>query len=124
MRWTTFPALLFAMVVGHPAMGQATDTGKFGEQTEFNFPVYEGEVDRPYIVIGKIDDNLRKHFAFQADPTKERIYAEIWERAQKIKADAVIHAKYGETRRTLFDHGRTPISGTAIKYTDGLKPQK
>ncbi|MFN5128980.1 MAG: heavy metal-binding domain-containing protein [Sphingomonadaceae bacterium] len=59
-----------------------------------------------------------------ASPSKEKIYAEIWERARKMGADAVINARFGETQRTMFDHGRTPISGTAIKYTDGLKPQK
>jgi hypothetical protein len=84
-------------------------------------PVFEGDVDRAYVVVGEVNDNLRKHFAFQADPTKEKIYAEIWERGRKMGADAVIHAKYGETRRTLFNNGRTPISGTAIRYTDAGK---
>lgn len=81
-------------------------------------PVYAGDVTRPYRIIGEIKDNLRKHFAFQESPTEEKIYAEIWERAQKLGADAVINARYGATERTLFNHGRTPISGTAIKFTD------
>lgn len=81
-------------------------------------PVFEGDVARPYVVVGEIRDNLRKPFAFMASPTKEKILAEIWERAKKLGADAVINARYGETKRTLLDHGRTPISGTAIKYTD------
>ena len=87
-------------------------------QTVKAVPVFEGDTDRPYVIVGEVKDNLRKHFNFQANPTKEKIYAELWERAQKMKADAVIHAKFGETRGTLFNHGRTPISGTAIKYTD------
>lgn len=85
--------------------------------------VYEGDVARPYVVVGEIRDNLRKPFAFMASPTKEKIYAEIWERARKMGADAVINARFGETRRTPFNHGRTPISGTAIKYTDDVKSQ-
>lgn len=79
-------------------------------------PVFEGDVDRPYRVIGEIRDNLRKHFAFQANPTKEKIHAELWERARKMGADAVINARYGPTQATAFNHGRTTISGTAIKF--------
>lgn len=81
-------------------------------------PVFEGDVKRPYVVIGQIKDNLRKPFAFLANPTTEKILAEIWERARKMGADAVINARFGKTERTMFNHGRTPISGTAIKYTD------
>ena len=83
-------------------------------------PVYAGDVDRPYKIIGEIRDNLRKHFAFQSSPSKDKIYAEIWERAQKMGADAVINARYGATERTPFNHGRTSISGTAIKFTDAV----
>jgi hypothetical protein len=85
-------------------------------------PVFAGDVTRPYVVIGEVNDNLRKPFAFMASPTKDKIYAEIWERARKMGADAVINARFGETQRTMFDHGRTPISGTAIKYTDSVVP--
>jgi hypothetical protein len=81
-------------------------------------PVYAGDVDRPYRVIGEIRDNMRKHFAFQSDPTPEKIYAELWERGRKMGADAVINARYGATERTMFNHGRTPISGTAVKFLD------
>jgi predicted Fe-Mo cluster-binding NifX family protein len=83
-------------------------------------PVFEGDIDRPYHVIGEIKDNLRKHFAFQANPTKEKIHAEIWERARKMGADAVIHARYGPTQATAFNHGRTAISGTAITFDDNV----
>ena len=81
-------------------------------------PVYEGGIDRPHHVIGQIDDNLRKPFGFLPNPSKEKILSEIRERARKMGADAVINFKYGETKRTLFNHGRTPISGTAIKFID------
>lgn len=121
MRWTALLAFLFVAVTGHPAMGQAIETAGSVESIPNAVPVYEGDVSRPYVVIGKIDDNLRKHFAFQANPTKVKIYAEIWERGRKLGADAVINAKFGQTVGTLFNHGRTPISGTAIKYTDGRK---
>ena len=121
MRWSTLPVFFVAGLVCHSTIGQANDSGNNCEKIELAVPVYEGDIGQSYSIIGKIDDNLRKHFAFQANPTKEKIYAEIWERGRKMGADAVIHAKYGETRRTLFNNGRTPISGTAIRYTDAGK---
>jgi hypothetical protein len=82
-------------------------------------PVYEGDIDRPYEVVGQIKDNLRKELPFMPNPSKEKIFAEIWERAKKMGADAVINAHFGPTKSTPFNNGRTPISGTAIKFTDG-----
>lgn len=87
-------------------------------------PVYPGDVDRPYKVVGEIRDNLRKHFAFQSDPTEKKIYEELWERGRKMGADAVIHARYGPTKATLFNNGKTPIAGTAIKFADGVDHSK
>lgn len=121
MRWTTPIIFIFIAATGYPSIGQASELAASAENTTISVPVYEGDVSRRYVIIGKIDDNLRKHFAFQANPTKTKIYAEIWERGRKMGADAVINAQFGHTVGTLFNHGRTPISGTAIKYTDGGK---
>lgn len=118
MRWTTLLTLFFVFAMATPVMPESSDTLDVKQQIQPAIPVFEGNIDRPYRIIGKIEDNLRKHFAFQANPTKEKIYAEIWERARKMGADAVIDVKYGPTVGTLFNHGRTPISGTAIRFTD------
>lgn len=119
MRRAARLSCLVAILPLHPAnsANQHIDVA-----VETAVPVFQGNVKRPYVVIGHIKDNLRKPFAFMADPTKEKIYAEIWERGRKMGADAVINARYGETKRTLFNHGSTPISGTAIKYTNEGKP--
>lgn len=115
VKLRVFVSLLF-VVGGPPAAlaGEAYSTP----------PVYAGELTRPYEVVGEICDNLRKHFAFQADPSKEKIYAEIWERARKMGADAVINARFGPTEKTPFNHGRTAISGIAIRFTDKSAPDK
>ena len=89
--------------------------------SETAIPVFKGDSARPYIVVGEIKDNLRKPFALMANPSEDKILAEIWERARKMGADAVINARFGKTERTILNHGRTPISGTAIKYTDGKR---
>ena len=118
MRWATLSALFFVLSIATPSLGQSINTLDANLKTRPAISVFEGDSDRPYRIIGKIDDNLRKHFAFQANPTKEKIYAEIWERGRKMGADAVINVRYGPTVGTLFNHGRTPISGTAIRFTD------
>lgn len=112
MRWIFALSLFLLFLLNGGALAQTGNA----------VPVFEGDADRPYVVVGEIKDNLRKHFAFQANPSKEKIYAELWERARKMKAEAVIFAKFGETKGTLFNHGRTPIAGTAIRYT-GHKTQ-
>lgn len=118
MRLILLLPLLFSAA---PAIAQQANLHNADAQHKIALadpPVYAGDVERPYRVIGEIRDNLRKHFAFQADPTQEKIYAEIWERGRKIGADAVINARYGATERTMFNHGRTPISGTAVKFLE------
>jgi hypothetical protein len=113
--------LLAVMAVGKQAIADKAAVQANAEIADP--PVYAGDLDRPYRVIGEIRDNLRKHFAFQADPTQEKIYAELWERGRKMGADAVINARYGATERTMFNHGRTPISGTAVKFLEAKGDQ-
>ena len=110
--------LVYVLLVTLPLAPAHSESRDLISAVETGLPVFEGDVKRPYVVIGQIKDNLRKPFAFLPNPTAEKILAEIWERARKMGADAVINARFGKTERTLFNHGRTPISGTAIKYTD------
>ncbi len=123
MRLCLVPPFLFLAISASAQPTSADGHGKHATAALANPPVYAGDLDRPYQVIGEIRDNLRKHFAFQADPTQEKIYAELWERGRKMGADAVINARYGATERTMFNHGRTPISGTAIKFVNGQSGQ-
>ena len=113
--------LVYVLLVTLPLCAGYTESRDVAIAVEADLPVFEGDVKRPYVVVGQIKDNLRKPFAFLPNPTIEKILAEIWERARKMGADAVINARFGKTERTMFNHGRTPISGTAIKYTDVSK---
>jgi hypothetical protein len=117
MRLILLPLALILSASASNSANSATNPCD-GAPPLLNPPVYEGDIDCPYHVIGEIKDNLRKHFAFQADPTQQKIYAELWERGRKMRADAVINARYGATERTMFNHGRTPISGTAVKFLE------
>src|SRR5687768_13810684 len=72
--------------------------------------------DRPYTVLGEVKAGVRKATVFSKSPSQEKIYKELWERAEKLGADAVINAKYGDAHVTLTSWGKTNATGTAIKF--------
>ncbi|OYU15911.1 MAG: hypothetical protein CFE37_03880 [Alphaproteobacteria bacterium PA4] len=72
--------------------------------------------DRPYDVLGEIKAGVRKASMFSAEPSQAKIYKELWERAEKLGADAVINARYGEPHMTLTSDGKTNATGTAIRF--------
>lgn len=81
-------------------------------------PVFPNDItDRPYTVIGEVKAGVRKATIFSKEASQTKIYRELWERAEKLGADAVIKATYGDSRVTAFSWGKTPATGTAIKFT-------
>jgi uncharacterized protein YbjQ (UPF0145 family) len=52
---------------------------------------------------------------FALRPVK-KVYKELWERAEKMGADAVINAKYGDSHISAFSWGKTNATGTAVKF--------
>lgn len=80
-------------------------------------PVIAGDIiDRPYRVIANIETNVRKLTVFEKDPSEEKVYRELWERARRVGADAVVNAKYGETLYGGWTWGRRHASGQAVKF--------
>ena len=80
-------------------------------------PVIPGDInDRPYRVVGEIKTAVRKMTVFEKDPSEAKVYRELWERARKLGADAVVNAKYGETLYGGWTWGRRHASGQAIKF--------
>ena len=80
-------------------------------------PVFPYDLpDRPYTVLGEVKAGVRKATVFSKSPSQEKIYKELWERAEKLGADAVINAKYGDAHVTLTSWGKTNATGTAIKF--------
>ena len=81
-------------------------------------PVFAGDItDRPYTVIGEVKAGVRKATVFSKSSSEPKIYRELWERAEKLGADAVINAKYGNSHVSLVSWGKTNATGTAIKFT-------
>jgi uncharacterized protein YbjQ (UPF0145 family) len=82
-------------------------------------PVIAGDItDRPYTVVGQITAGVRKATVFSKSSSPEKIYRELWERGQKMHADAVIHANFGKAHVAAMSWGQTTATGTAIKFTD------
>ncbi|MCP3735945.1 heavy metal-binding domain-containing protein [Sphingomonas sp. RP10(2022)] len=83
-------------------------------------PVFAGDItDRPYRVIGDVSAGVRKATIFSKSASEQKVYRELWERARKMGADAVIHASYGRSHVTAISWGKTNATGTAVKFTDG-----
>jgi uncharacterized protein YbjQ (UPF0145 family) len=81
-------------------------------------PVYPYDIkDRPYQVLGEVKAGVRKATIFSKSADQKKIYHELWERGQKLGADAVIKAGYGESHVTAFSWGSTAATGVAIKFT-------
>ena len=86
---------------------------------QYGVPVFPGDItDRPYVVVGEVKAGVRKATVFSGAASEKKIYRELWERAEKMGADAVINAKYGESHVALTSWGKTNATGTAVRFTD------
>lgn len=89
----------------------------YAEIRAMSVPVISGDInDRPYRVVGNIEAKVRKVTVFEKDPSEAKVYRELWERARKLGADAVVNAKYSETLYGGWTWGRRHASGQAIKF--------
>jgi uncharacterized protein YbjQ (UPF0145 family) len=81
-------------------------------------PVFPHDItDRPYEVIGEVKAKVRKATVFSKSASQKKIYKELWERARKKGADAVINANYGDSHISAMSWGQTNAKGTAIRFT-------
>lgn len=84
---------------------------------EVGVPVFPYDFkDRPYDVVGEVKAGVRKATAFSKSPSQAKIYRELWERAEKLGADAVVNASYGDAHVSAFSWGKANAKGTAIRF--------
>lgn len=104
-----------ALLAAMPLQAQPT----VNEPSLVPVPVYANDIpDRRYVAIGMVYADVRKPTVFSKPSSQAKIYRELWERAQKLGADAVINANYGKAHITALSWGSTTASGTAIRFTD------
>ena len=118
MKKLVLIASILAAAAAQPAFAGDKKAKSFVVVNEdFGVPVFPYEIkDRPYEVVGEVKAGVRKATAFSKSPSQEKIYKELWERAEKLGADAVINASYGDAHITAFSWGKTNAKGTAIKF--------
>ncbi len=98
----------------------SADTAKPLVNDDVGVPVFPYDItDRPYKVLGEVKAGVRKATAFSKSPSQAKIYRELWERGQKMGADAVIKASYGDAHMSAFSWGKANATGVAVKF---LKP--
>jgi uncharacterized protein YbjQ (UPF0145 family) len=113
------------LVLAAPVVAQNVELMRgYANLITLNPPVTEADItDRPYRVIGRIETVVRKVTIFGKNPSREKVFRELWERGRKMGADAVIQARYV---RQDFDAAANPIlegtsrgeraSGVAVKF--------
>lgn len=117
-RHTALAAIL-AITVAPAAMAKDKPAKTYVVVNEdVGVPVFPNDItDRPYTVIGEVKAGVRKATIFSKEAPQVKIYRELWERAEKMGADAVIKAQYGNSHVTAMSWGKTNATGTAIKFT-------
>lgn len=123
MRITT--SIVLGLLAVSPAIGQTPAAGSPVINEDVGVPVFPYDItDRPYKVLGEVEAGVRKATVFSKSPSQEKIYKELWERARKLGADAVVKAQYGDAHVTAFSWGKANATGTAIKFLPaGSVPQ-
>ena len=116
MKWTAL-AVVAAMAAAQPAMAKKARTYVVNNEA-VGVPVFPHDItDRPYTVIGEVKAGVRKATVFSKAASQKKIYRELWERARKKGADAVINASYGDSHISAMSWGKTNAKGTAIRFT-------
>jgi uncharacterized protein YbjQ (UPF0145 family) len=86
---------------------------------EVGVPVFPHDItDRPYEVLGEVKAGVRKATIFSKEASQKKIYRELWERAERLGADAVINATYGDSHISAMSWGKTNATGTAVRFTN------
>ena len=115
-------AILFAVVPAAASFANEPAKTNVMVNEDVGVPVFPYAItDRPYTVLGEVQAGVRKATIFSKEASQPKIYRELWERAQKLGADAVINAKYGDSHVTFMSWGKTNATGTAIKFTGPAK---
>lgn len=116
MKKLLFVASCLAFAVAQPAIAGGKKEFVVVNET-VGVPVFPHDFkDRSYEVLGEVKAGVRKATVFSKSPSQEKIYKELWERAEKLGADAVINATYGDAHVTAFSWGKSNAKGTAIKF--------
>lgn len=107
------------LAVAAPAIAAKPARAFVVTNPDVGVPVFPNDItDRPYKVLGTVKASVRKATIFSNEASQAKIYRELWERADKLGADAVVKASYGNSHVTALSWGATSAEGTAVKFED------
>ncbi|WP_425514742.1 heavy metal-binding domain-containing protein [Aquisediminimonas profunda] len=120
MKVSNLIAVTLLAVTGlQPAVAKEAPKAYVVVNEDVGVPVFPYDItDRPYKVLGEVTAGVRKATVFSKEASQAKVYRELWERGEKMGADAIINAKYGDSHISAFSWGKTNATGTAIKFTD------
>ena len=80
-------------------------------------PVTDSDInDRPYRIVGEVRAEVRKATIFSRAPSRDKVFRELWERAVRLGADAVVNARAAGARVTALSWGSRRSIGQAVKF--------
>ncbi len=124
MRSTLILLFAIAAAFAAPAFGKPQRPFVIVNE-DVGVPVFADDLaDRPHVVIGEVRAGVRKGSSLGHDADQAKIYRELWERAEKMSADAVINARYGDAHVSAFSWGKTNATGTAIRFLPGASAKE
>ena len=110
-------AVMLSVASAQPSLAKKPQRTFVVVNEEVGVPVFPHDItDRPYEVVGEVKAGVRKATIFSKEASQGKIYRELWERAEKLGADAVINATYGDSHVTALSWGQTNAKGTAIRF--------
>ena len=116
-NWTAI-AVVATLGAAQPALAKKAPNAYVVNNEAVGVPVFPHDItDRPYTVVGEVEAGVRKATVFSKAASQKKIYRELWERARKLGADAVINATYGDSHISAMSWGKTNAKGTAIRFT-------
>lgn len=116
MRGVILKTAALGLAVMMPAALPAATDAPF-TNPDVGVPVFPYDLtDRPYEVLGEVKAKVGKATIFSREASQTKIYRELWERARKLGADAVVDARYGDPHVTAFNWGSTTATGKAVRF--------
>lgn len=114
--WMVPAVLAAAMLAGTPVLAEKSAAFVVVNE-DVGVPVFPYDLtDRPYIIVKPVKAGVRKATIFSKEASQEKIYRELWERAEKAGADAVVNASYGDSKISAFSWGKTDAMGIAVRF--------
>ncbi len=79
-------------------------------------PVYAGDVEQPYDVLGDVEVIVRQQSAFGQEPTRDHAVRALREQAGRLGAHAIVMLSFGQPGVSFWSYHELRAHGRAIRY--------